>query len=108
MLEMPHRVSPRLTVYSVGAVVLIMSAGGAGAAEVVASPPAVVLDWIAASVAVSCCSGGAAPLSTGATVGSSMGWECPNMAQPPSASAAARVTDRPGLKTQLKVILPSS
>src|ERR1700761_3072460 len=105
---MPHRVSPRLTVYSVGAVGLIMSAVGAGAADTVAVPPPAVA-WMAASVAVSWCSGAAEPVSTGATVGSSTGWEWPNMAQPLSEiAAAASVTVRPGLNARLKVILPSS
>src|ERR1700691_822792 len=84
-LAMPHSVSPRFTVYCAGAEGLIASAVGA-----VATPgwPDCSLAWMAASVAVS--SGAAAG---GGTCGvgaaaSSAGRECPNIAQPHSASAA--------------------
>src|SRR5580692_9203922 len=108
-VEMPHSVSPRLTVYCAGAEGLIASA--VGAAAVWARVPDCSSAWMAASVAVSWASGAAAgPASAAGAVGSSMGRECPKkVEQPPSDSAAAtKVTDRPGRKAWLKVILPSS
>src|ERR1700722_5203414 len=108
-LEMAHRVSPRLTVYSVGAVGLIMSAVGGGAAS--ERGAAVALASMAASVAVSSGPESATgPAASATGVGSSMGRECPaNSVQPLTEIAAANTaTDRVDLKTWLKVILPSS
>jgi hypothetical protein len=97
-----------LTVYSVGAAGLIMSAVGAGAGPEFARDSASA--WMAASVAVS--SGAAVatgPVSAGAA-GCSTGAEWWNIVAQPllEIAAAATITDRTDLEAWLKVILPSS
>src|SRR5580658_6370046 len=106
---MPHSVSPRLTVYWVGAVGLIRSAVGSGAASDFV--PDCSSARMAASVAVSSGSdvtAGADSWTGGAA--SSTGGECRNRVEQPltEIAAAMSVTDRPVLRAWLKVILPSS
>src|ERR1700722_9617832 len=98
---MPHRVSPRLTVSSVGAEGLIMSAVGAGAGPALADCASA---WMAASVAVS--SGSAATageLSATGAVASSAGAERGNSVAQPliEIAAATRVTVNADLEAWL-------